>query len=56
MIKNKGSSLFSVGVALWLVYGMYAGAGPVIASNSVTLLLSLAILGLKLKYDRKGKE
>jgi len=48
--------LFSIGVALWLVYGTYAGSGPVIASNSVTLLLSLAILGLKLKYDRVGKE
>ncbi len=46
--------LFSVGVALWLVYGIYAGAGPVIASNSATLGLSVAILALKLKYDRKG--
>ncbi len=46
--------LFSVGVFLWLVYGLYAGSKPVIASNMVTLVLSLSILALKLKYDREG--
>ncbi len=44
--------LFSVGVFLWLVYGLYTGSRPVIASNAVTLVLSLSILYLKLKYDR----
>jgi MtN3 and saliva related transmembrane protein len=44
--------LFSTGVFLWLVYGIYAGSKPVIASNSVTLVLSVSILVLKLKYDR----
>ena len=45
--------LFSVGVSLWLVYGIYSGSKPVIASNSITLILSLSILALKLRYDRK---
>ena len=44
--------LFSVGVFLWLLYGIYDGSKPVIASNSVTLVLSLSILFFKLKYDR----
>jgi len=44
--------LFSIGVFLWLIYGLYAGDGPVIASNAATLVLSLSILFLKLKYDR----
>lgn len=44
--------LFSGGVAMWLVYGIYTGSKPVIASNVVTLVLSLSILYLKLKYDR----
>ena len=39
--------LFSAGVALWLVYGLRLGAVPIIAANAVTLLLSLAILGMK---------
>ena len=44
--------LFSVGVFLWLVYGIYTHSRPVIASNLVTLVLSLSILFLKLKFDR----
>ena len=44
--------LFSVGVFLWLIYGLYTGSKPVIASNAVTIGLSLSILFLKLKYDR----
>ena len=46
--------LFSGGVAMWLVYGIYTGSKPVIASNIVTLVLSLSILYLKLKYDRSA--
>ena len=47
-------SLFSVGVFLWLVYGIYSGSKPVIASNVVTLALSLSILCLKVRFDREG--
>ena len=43
--------LFTVGVALWLVYGLFTGAVPVIAANTVTLILALTILTLKLRYD-----
>lgn len=46
--------LFSLGVFLWLVYGLYSGSKPVTASNAVTLLLSLSILILKIKYDRNA--
>ncbi len=45
--------LFSVGVFLWLLYGIYTGSKPVIASNLVTLVLSISILILKIKYDRQ---
>jgi MtN3 and saliva related transmembrane protein len=48
--------MFSVGVALWLVYGLYTGSKPVIASNVVTLVLSVSILMLKLKYDLGAKK
>jgi MtN3 and saliva related transmembrane protein len=46
--------LFSIGVFLWLLYGLYTGSKPVIASNAVTLVLSLSILILKLRYDRNA--
>jgi MtN3 and saliva related transmembrane protein len=48
--------MFSVGVFLWLLYGLYTRSRPIIASNSVTLVLSLAILVLKLRYDRRALE
>ena len=43
--------LFSLGVLLWLVYGLAVHSWPVIVSNAATLGLSLAILVLKLRYD-----
>lgn len=44
--------LFSIGVFLWLVYGIYSGSKPVIASNAATLGLSLSILYLKVRYEQ----
>ena len=46
-------SMFAAGVALWLVYGLLLGAWPLIAANSVTLTLALAILVMKLRYGRE---
>ncbi len=46
-------SVFTAGVALWLVYGLLLGAWPIVVANAVTLLLALAILGMKLVYGRK---
>ena len=47
--------LFSTGVALWLVYGLEIGALPIIIANSVTLILSLAILAMKFWFGRREK-
>jgi MtN3 and saliva related transmembrane protein len=46
--------LFSIGVFLWLLYGLSIRSKPIIASNAVTLVLSLSILVLKLRYDRNA--
>ena len=43
-------SVFTLGVALWLVYGLLAGAWPVVVANAVTLALAMAILVMKLRY------
>lgn len=45
-------SMFSFGVLLWLIYGIRVQSWPMIASNGLTLVLSLSILLFKLKYDR----
>jgi MtN3 and saliva related transmembrane protein len=49
-------SMFATGVALWLVYGLLLGSWPLIAANSVTLTLALAILVMKLRYGPGGKK
>jgi len=42
--------LFTIGVALWLVYGILIESGPVIAANSFTLALASTVLAMKIKY------
>ncbi len=42
--------LFSSGVALWLVYGVWISSWPVIWTNVVTLALSLCVLWAKWKW------
>jgi MtN3 and saliva related transmembrane protein len=43
-------AIFSVGVFLWLLYGIRIGAMPIILANVVTLVLALTILVFKLRY------
>jgi MtN3 and saliva related transmembrane protein len=43
-------SLFSVGVAGWIVYGLMIGSWPIIVANIVTFILACAVLILKLKH------
>jgi len=47
-------STFTLGVALWLVYGVALSAWPIVAANTVTLALAGAILGMKLRYGRRS--
>jgi MtN3 and saliva related transmembrane protein len=42
---------FCSGVFLWLIYGLYISALPVILANSITLLLAGIILFFKLKFN-----
>ena len=43
-------SLFTVGVALWLIYGFLLMAWPIIIANRITTSLALMILVMKLRY------
>ena len=42
--------VFALGLLLWLIYGLMVRDGPLIAANGMTLVLALAILGLKLRH------
>jgi MtN3 and saliva related transmembrane protein len=41
---------FSTGVVLWLLYGLFLRAAPIIVANAVTLALLIAIVALKVRY------
>ena len=43
-------ALFTLGVALWLAYGILLGSWPIILANSVTLLLAGTVLVMKIKF------
>ena len=49
-------SLFTTGVALWLLYGISLGEWPIIMANAVTLGLAALILGMKLRSLRSRME
>jgi MtN3 and saliva related transmembrane protein len=43
--------MFTVGIALWLAYGLVLGAWPIVFANAVTLLFAASILAMKLALD-----
>ena len=45
--------LFTVGIALWLAYGVCLGEWPIIAANAVTLVLAASILATKIAVERR---
>lgn len=47
-------AIFTLGVALWLAYGVLIRAWPVILANIVTLVLALFILVMRLKLGDGG--
>jgi len=42
--------IFTLGVALWLGYGIALGSWPMILANTVTFGLAATILALKIRY------
>lgn len=43
-------AVFTLGTALWLIYGMWVGDFPVLLANAITLCLAAIVLALKLRY------
>jgi MtN3 and saliva related transmembrane protein len=49
-LSLSANAAFTIGMVLWLVYGLALGDWPLIGSSGVTLALMMPILGLKLRY------
>ncbi len=43
---------FTTGVFLWFLYGLFLHSWPIIVTNVITFVLTLAILVLKLKFQK----
>lgn len=42
--------LYTIGVALWALYGLDIGSWPVLITNMITFVLASIVLALKLKH------
>jgi len=42
--------IVTIGIVLWLLYGIRLGSWPMIFANTISLGLTATILGLKLRY------
>ena len=48
--------VLSVGIALWLTYGMLLESWPIVIANGVTLLLALAVLLMKWMFRARAPQ
>lgn len=46
---------FTLGVALWLAYGLALGQWPIVIANALTLLLASVILVMKVAVEREHR-
>ena len=47
--------IFSLGVFLWLIYGLFIQSFSLILANGITLVLALCVLVMKIRYSRLAK-
>ena len=47
-------SAFTLGIAMWLAYGVLLGAWPIVIANVITLVLASAILVMKVMHREKA--
>lgn len=54
-ISLRMYSVFTLGVAVWLAYGVVLGETPMMIANSVTLVLACAVLVMRVRYGQQQK-
>lgn len=47
--------IITIGLALWLAYGLLRSDLPLVVANSVMVLLTAAITVMKIRYSRPNK-
>ena len=49
-LSLTGTVAFTIGIALWLIYGLALMDWPLITSDAVTLALMTVIVAMKVRY------
>ena len=52
-ISLRMYSVFTLGVAVWLAYGIVLEETPMIIANALTLVLACAVLVMRLRYGNR---
>ena len=55
-ISLRMYSIFTAGIACWLIYGIVLEELPMMLANGFTLVLACAILWMKLRYGKGDKQ
>jgi MtN3 and saliva related transmembrane protein len=50
-ISLASYAVFSIGVVAWLVYGIWRADLPIIVANSITAIVSLIIVVMKIRFQ-----
>ena len=53
-ISLKMYSVFTLGVAVWLAYGIVLGEVPMMLANGLTLVLACAVLVMRVRYRKRS--
>ena len=48
--------LLSVGMTLWMIYGILISDVPIILWNAISVILNLGMIGLTVKYKRINRK
>jgi MtN3 and saliva related transmembrane protein len=54
-ISLKMYTLFTLGVAVWLAYGIVLGQVPMMIANSLGLVMACAVLVMKVRYGGRRR-
>ena len=52
-ISLRMYTIFTIGIAVWLAYGVLLKEMPMLVANSVSLVLACAVLVMKLRYRHR---
>ena len=52
-ISLKMYSLFTLGIAVWLAYGIALKQTPMLVANSISLVLACAVLVMRIRFAKK---